>query len=194
MIIRVFVDANVLHSRTLRDWLLLLRLRQSVPGMFQLHTTEDVIAEVMVTLRRRHPLIVGRALATVRRHIVESIDEVVEDFDPAAVAYVGEDPNDRHVHAAAVASQADILLTTDQGLLSMADLDDLPYEIFTPDDFFVLVDDSSKALVAAVTEEQRRYWARKKHHSGLEDALIKAGCPGFAARVREHLRTQSGLS
>lgn len=44
MMQRVFVDANVLYSRTLRDWTFLFR--GSTDGMFQLHSTEDVFAEV----------------------------------------------------------------------------------------------------------------------------------------------------
>lgn len=38
---RVFVDANILFARTLRDWLFLLKL-QSENSMFIVMATEDV--------------------------------------------------------------------------------------------------------------------------------------------------------
>ena len=58
---RVFVDANVLYSKTLMDWLFLLKLHN--PGMFQVHTTEDVCAEVLANMRSRHPQAPGHYTA-----------------------------------------------------------------------------------------------------------------------------------
>ena len=191
MTVRVFVDANVLFSRTLRDWTLMLRLA-GPSEMFQLHTTEDVLAETIRSLRRRFPMMNGRSMGEVRARIVESIDELVVDFD-ASIAYTGKDPNDRHVHAAAVASQADILLTIDKNLLNMPNADELPYEAYSPDDFFILVDDSAAKTVERVTDSQRAFWASKKHHSGLVQSLKDANCPQFAERVNGHLRVLSGV-
>ena len=190
MTLRVFVDANVLHSRTLRDWTFLLRL-EGADEMFQLHSTDDVVAETVRSLRRRFPLMRGLQMGHVKEQILASLDEIVPDFDPS-IPYAGKDPNDRHVHAAAVAARADILLTSDRGLLEMPDQDDLPYEVYAPDDFFLLVDDSASGLVMRVTDRQRRYWSSKKKHRGLVGALQDAGCPKFADRVNGHLRTLSG--
>ena len=191
MILRVFVDANVLYSRTLRDWIFLLKLNGS-GNMFQLHCTEDVLAEALYHLRRDHPKWRGFQTSSIRQAMVDALDEIVTDFDPT-IDYPGADPNDRHVHAAAVACRADILVTGDQGLLNMPDQSSLPYEIYSPDEFFVQVDDSSPLLVMRVTEEQRVFWAAKKRHKGLVVALEKAGCPQFGARVQKHLKTLSGV-
>jgi hypothetical protein len=46
---RVFVDANVFYSRTHLDWLFFLK--QANNAMFQLHSTEDVFAEVRRIIR-----------------------------------------------------------------------------------------------------------------------------------------------
>jgi len=189
-VLRVFTDANILYSRTLRNWVFMLRLN-SGNGMFQLHCTRDVITETMYSLRRKNPMFKGRQTGEVQKRIENSLDEIVPDFDPS-IPFAGLDENDRHVHAAAIAGGTDILLTLDKGFLNLEDQDSLPYEIFHPDDFLILVDDSSPALVGKVTELQRRYWADKKHHGGLEAALVKAACPQFADRVKGHLRVQSG--
>lgn len=189
--LRVFVDANVLYSRTIRDWVFLLRLT-GTGGIFQLHSTQDVITEAMYHLRKKSPLMKGRALALVRARIEDSLDEIVEDFDPS-IHFYGDDVGDRHVHAAAIACRTDILVTMDEGFLALPNQDDLPYEIYHPDDFLVQVDDSAPQLVQAVTRDQRMYWRQKKHHSGLESALVKADCSKFAARIRAHLMKQSGV-
>ncbi|MEJ7647683.1 MAG: hypothetical protein WKF57_01350 [Nakamurella sp.] len=55
---RVLPDANVLHSRTLRDWLLMLMLEPTVE-LFTLFYTEDILAEVVTTIRRRRPDLSG---------------------------------------------------------------------------------------------------------------------------------------
>jgi hypothetical protein len=184
----VFVDANVLVSRTLRDWVCLLRV--NTDGMFQLHTTEDVLSETINTLRNLFPEMPGGAMTQVRKSIIESVDELVPDFD-TTVAYSGADPHDLHVHAAAIACRADILLSEDQGFV---DSDETPYEVFTSDDFFILIDDSAPWLVQLTVHKMNQYWASKPSDSrkSLTKSLINAGCPNFAKRVERHLRTLSG--
>jgi predicted nucleic acid-binding protein len=186
---RVFVDANVWVSRTLRDWVCLLRAE--VPSVFQLHTTEDVLAETVARLRELHPHRDGGATTRLRAAIIASIDELVDDF-PGDVPRSGADPKDQHVHAAAVAAQADVLLTEDRGF---HDLDDLPYDVLACDDFFVLVDDAVPWHVRATARRMDRYWAtRPGAHAGLGAALTRAGCPTFARRVDAHLRAAGDVA
>ncbi|WP_260852614.1 PIN domain-containing protein [Curtobacterium pusillum] len=188
MLQRVFVDANVFCSRTLRDWTCLLRLRTD--GMFQLHTTEDVLAETVRTLRRKHPELPGGAVTRLRAAVLGAIDELVEEFD-ATLAYTGPDPDDRHVHAAAEACRAHVLLTEDQGFTHT---DAANYEVYRCDDFFLLVDDSAPGAVRDVVRQQTQYWAARPvaTRRGLAEALRDAGCPQFAARVESHLRVLAG--
>jgi hypothetical protein len=192
---RVFVDANVLFSRATRDWLFLLR--QETDSMFQIHCTEDVLAETLYNLRRANPGWDGARTAHLRTHLAGSLDEILQDFD-GSIEYTGDDPDDRHVHAAAVACNADILLTGDNGFKHSASADLLPYSVYTPDEFFVLIDDSSSQQVQRVTEKQRQYWAqvaaKGRPTKTLADALIDSQCPDFAIRVQGHLRTLSGPS
>ncbi|MEJ7647682.1 MAG: hypothetical protein WKF57_01345 [Nakamurella sp.] len=100
------------------------------------------------------------------------------------------DPKDRHVHAAAVAGEISCLVTSDSDFtrLTPAVMDLLPYEIHTPDSFFVSIDRRSPMSVLVVTREQHAYWTFRGR-SDLPDALRRAGCPHFADRVTGHLRT-----
>ncbi|MFJ4760446.1 hypothetical protein ACIP1V_06580 [Kocuria marina] len=107
---RVFVDANVLVSKTLMDWLFLLRLEN--PAMFQVHSTEDVFAEVIANMRKKCPTAPGHRTAQRAQLIRKNMDEVLQGF-PSDLDFTGTDRHDYHVHAGAVFGGADIILTPD---------------------------------------------------------------------------------
>jgi predicted nucleic acid-binding protein len=157
--------------------------------MYALYTTEDILTEVLYHLRRDHSTWDGGKIMHLRTLITECMDETLSEYK-GSILYPFTDINDRHVHAAAVAGKASMLVTADHGFLDGPDpssTDDLPYEILSPDDFFVLSDDSAPDLVRAVTREQATY-AALKHRVSLPEALRSAGCPQFAERVAKHLR------
>lgn len=76
------------------------------------------------------------------------------------------------------------------------DLDALPYEVYTPDQFFCLVDDGAPDSVREVCRDQIAYWNRRKRDGKkvkpLADALREAGCPEFATHVKTHVIVLSG--
>lgn len=181
----VLVDSNVLFSLTLRDWLALLYLEQ--PGMlFQVKWTEDILAEVIYRLRREYPEWDGGKIDDIRCKITETFsDGKVAQYEIDST-YGGTDRDDAHVHAAAAACGAHILLTADRGFKGPGlDPDELPYEIYQADEFFELIDDSDPRLVERATRRQLEYWADRKD---LPQALVRADAPRFAERVRRHLQ------
>ncbi|WP_307867596.1 PIN domain-containing protein [Umezawaea beigongshangensis] len=182
----MFVDANVLYSRTLRDWLALLQLN-SPEEVYTVYWTEDVLAETIYRLRRKHPDWNGAKITAIRDGIAATFEGGrVEDFVVDGT-FPGVDGDDRHVHAAAVACRADFILTCDKGFSTAGcDAGSTPYEVYRPDEFFVLVDDSAPHLVRLVTREQTLYWVGREGRADLAGKLIDAGCPVFAERVRIH--------
>lgn len=185
MVQRVFVDANVLASRTCRDWLFMLR--NANEGMFQLHTTYDVLAEAVRAMRKKHPRLHGMVVEDLKVKCEAFIDEVSNDFS-GDLPFTGEDIDDYHIHAAAVSSNADMLLTSNSSKDFTSDPDSKCYEVFTPDDFFILIADSNPECMFAVTLEQFEYWGNIKGSKPLDKALANSGCPNFAKRVREELK------
>lgn len=188
MVSKVLADADVLFSRTLRDWLFMLRA-ETKGVMFTVHCTEDIAAEVLSQLRNKHPQWDGRQIVRIRDLLMQNVDDWVDDFHVDG-SYPGKDPNDQHVHAAAVSCGAGVLLTCDSGFLGLGgDVTDLlPYEIYAPDDLFVLVDDSAPYAVHRVVTKQVQYWRSREGQADLPAALRNSGCPDFADRVLGHLQ------
>jgi hypothetical protein len=192
--IRILPDANVLVSRTARDWILLIQRGdpRNVNDMFFLYYTVDTLAETINTIRNANPDLDGAKITTIHDRITESMTGRIDHYPGRADAPIS-DIGDHHVHAAAVAGGIDIVVTGDTGFTKLVDAvrDELPYEIQTPDEFLVLADDSWPEIVRAVTKTQFEYWTPKGGRN-LPTALDKAGCTRFADRVRNHLQALYG--
>lgn len=188
---RIFIDADVIFSKTLRDWVGLLytcECAQEPP--FDVHWSDDVLAEAINNLRNEHPDWSGGQIARVRE-IVSGTFEVgrVRDFEVATSDFRGNDPGDAHVHAAAVACDAGYLVTRNiADFLPTGEDDDLPYEVITPDMFFSLVAESHPEVVTHVIREQIAYRNQRGEDVDLCRALEHAGCPTFAKEVLAQLQ------
>lgn len=186
----MFVDSNVLGSRTLYDWLFILRMHSE---MFSLTVTPDVLDEGHRVWRRKHPSVGGGARKSREQRFRENFDEILEDWAGGDAPNLA-DPHDQHVHNAAVYCQADILLT-----INIKDFGDpvlLPYDLYTPDEFFCLVGRSAPYVVREATRFQNEYWQGRRDRGdkvkGLAEALTGAKCPEFAMIAAEHLRMLTG--
>lgn len=186
MTARVLIDANVLFSRTLRDWILQLSQSQSA-GMFRCYGTEHVYAEAAYHLQQKFPHLDGAVLTRFREKFEGALSRI--DEFAARDDYPGNDPNDQHLHSAAIAGEIEIIVTGDKAFAAAAECrDDLPYEVYLPDDFLVLVDDSEELIVRQVTKKQLAYQLARDGESHLVERLQAAECPLFAERVRRHLQ------
>ncbi|MET8779645.1 PIN domain-containing protein [Nocardia sp. NPDC004654] len=122
---RVLVDANILYSRTLRDWLCLLYLRGGA-GMFQVFWTEDIMAEALYHRRKKNPFLSEEQIGGIRRKTVAALgeDSLITGYRiDATLAY--PDAYDAHVHCAAIHGEIDIVLTANGS--DLEDMGDLPY-------------------------------------------------------------------
>ena len=184
----VLVDANVLYSRTLRDWLGLCFLQND--GWFEVMWTEDILAEVLYRLRKDQPEASERAVGGIRDRIAETFSTGrITGYQISPDESYPDDLYDAHVHAAAVHAEADFILTMDRGFERLAEkLDELPYEVHSPDSFFCLLDDSSPSVIQAVLAKQLEYWSAKGDSFNLCTHLKRAGAPEFAQRIRNYLQ------
>ena len=180
----VFLDANVLYSKTLRDWIFLLR-EETTGGLFTVVSSHDVIGEAVYSIRRNMPHAPGHATARPKEMIENALDEIVRDFD-GGMMFPGGDRHDVHVHAAATACNASYVITSDKGFHDVAD--QLEYEVHTPDSFLQLVAENMPQAVDRVILRQNEYRSKRGDTKTLSTALKDAGCPTFAVIVDKHLR------
>lgn len=183
----VLLDANILLSRTLRDWIALLQIQ--APGLFTVAWTEDIMVETLYHLRKNHPLWSEAQVGGIRRNLEKTFTggQITDYQIDQTVDY--PDVGDAHVHAAAIHGSVDIVVTMNGKDFPYGD--GLAYEIYEPDDFLILVDDAVPEAVQAVTENQLRYYHEKSSAGDGVDLpfwLKKAGAPKFAVRVRGHLQ------
>lgn len=188
---RVFVDANVFYSKTLMDWFFFLKIENE--SMFQLHSTEDVFAEVASNMRKSHSRMPGHVVRRRVELMRKIVDEVLDTF-PSDLPFTGTDEDDYHTHAAATACQADLLLTANDPQ-DITTKQEVHYEIICPDDFFVLVTKSAPLkMLHPIIRCQIEYWAKKPEYIQLDKALRNAGCPNFADIVLQILQNMSRMN
>lgn len=185
---RILPDANVLFSRTIRDWLFLLQASGGTE-LYSLFWTEDISAEVISKLRERYPELPGGSVRRLREKMEQSMEGgLVEHYDVHPVPGL-TDEKDWHVIAAAQACEAHVLVTVDQGILTLDDstADALNFDIFHPDDFFILVHDSAPGVTRAIAQQQLIHWTsrlgRVPPTAFLSDRLSAADCPHFASVI-----------
>ncbi len=193
----VFLDANILYSRTLRDWICIMAL-DSGQTAYQPRWSEDVLAEWVYGMRRADPVLSDHALGGLRRRLESAFpDAMVTGYDPNDVPAT-PDIYDRHVLAAAASVPVDILLTSDKTGIPAEVCQQLGFELWTPDEFLNLVIDRHPTLVRRRLDHQIAYDRVRALKTRLEASthtdeelregaigrLRKAGAVTFAERIR----------
>lgn len=182
---RVLVDANVISSRTLSDWL--FHLQRCNEDLFSLFWSLDIQVEAVRVMRKRFPLIAGDVVEKRFRMMEAIIGEKVA-FPYGDYGFSGTDSGDFHDHAAAVYGEADYLLTSNSPSDFSRHPALEPYEVINPDDFFNLVAASNPKTFRRATKGQLEYFSQTGRIDGsITGALEKAGCPTFASRVKHEL-------
>ncbi|MDX2247996.1 MAG: PIN domain-containing protein [Bacteroidia bacterium] len=115
------LDASVLFSAPLRDLLMRLAARD----LYKPKWTELIHIEWMSAILKRRPDINQKQVERTREQMDAFVlDAIVTDFEALIPGLNLPDPNDRHVLAAAIKGQADIIITNNlkdfpSGVLSL---------------------------------------------------------------------------
>ena len=114
-----FLDASVLYPAPLRDLLLEL----AVSGLYRAKWSARVHDEWTRALLRRRPDLTAARLERTRRLMDAHVrDVLVAGFEDLVPSLELPDPGDRHVLAAAIRAEADIIVTANLGVHSSPDL------------------------------------------------------------------------
>ena len=127
-----FLDANVLYPAELRSFLMYL----AVPGIFRARWSDDVHEEWISRLLENRPDLSRTKLARTRelmdRHAPDALVTGYEQLIPALKL---PDPKDRHVLAAAIRGNADVIVTNNIKDFPACALEEYDIEAQTPDEF-----------------------------------------------------------
>ncbi|MGH7171409.1 MAG: PIN domain-containing protein [Gemmataceae bacterium] len=145
-------DANILYPAPLRD--LFIRVAQA--GLVQARWTETIHEEWIRNVLKDNPRLSAERLARTRILMNEAIrDCLVTGYEDLIASLSLPDPDDRHVLAAAIRADADLIVTYN--------LTDFPAETLArfdikaqhPDDVLVGLFDQAPAVVCAAVKRQR---------------------------------------
>jgi len=178
---RVFLDANVLFPMAVRDTL----LRAAEAGLIQPYWSVRVLEEMRRNLVKQTQCSEQQAdklVAIINREFPDSTVSGYERLEPS----MKNDPGDRHVAAAALMAQAQVIVTNN---LKHFRQEELPpgMEAQSADDFLQLLFDLAPRKMLEVLRKQA---ADKRKPpltlSQLLDGLAKS-VPGFIKDVRDYL-------
>ena len=151
---RAFLDSNVLYPVTLRNLLMEL----AVAKLYQPRWSADVHEEWIRAVLRDRPDIPRERLETIRAAMDhEAQDAIVTGYQPLIAGLALPDPDDRHVLAAAIVGQADVIVTRNLRDFPDDALARYNIEAQHPDEFVRHLLDLSPVLVVDAVREQQEF-------------------------------------
>jgi predicted nucleic acid-binding protein len=151
----VLADANILFSRTLRDYV----LYAADEGAIEVHWSQQILTEMSRNLHENLGLS-HQDTSRLERLMNDYIEYALLDVDPvhlAAVEAVDMDAKDRHVLAAALSADADILLTENTKDFPAAWMAERGIELLTAGQLLVRLADAFPDKMRAAHEKTVRY-------------------------------------
>lgn len=177
-----FLDTNVLYGAYLNDVFLSLAER----GLFRPLWSEEILEELSRNLAANgeHALLVDKRVNTMREHFP---DAMVTGYD-SLVEGLTCDPKDRHVLAAAIRANAEVLVTFNLKDFPPTSVEPFDIEVVHPDLFLLdQLDLYPGPTVSVLRQLLEDYRQPELSIDDLVIVLAGAGVPDFATRVRAHL-------
>lgn len=180
MVVSAVLDACVLYPVGLRDTL----LNVAEAGFFRVLWTEEILAETSRNIIEDTPGLsaehLGKTFDAMRRAFPEATIHGYEHFVDAMT----NDPKDRHVLAAAVATRADVIVTSNLRHFPAPACDPHGIRVQSPDEFLCEALELGSGVVIDVLRAQA---ARKKRPPMSVDEMLdhlEGQVPHFVHQVR----------
>jgi predicted nucleic acid-binding protein len=176
-------DACVLYPAPLRDFLMWLALTD----LFKARWTDEIHNEwIRNVLKKRSDLTLGQLTRTKNLMNAYVRDCLVDGYQALTPTLSLPDPGDRHVLAAAIRCNADVIVTFNEKDFPKQHLSPYGIEAQHPDEFIRhLLDLNSRIICQAA--EQHRIGLKNPPKTTEEylDTLLKQGLPQTALTLRE---------
>jgi len=178
----VLYDACVLYPAPLRDLLMHLALTD----LYRAKWTEQIHEEWIRNVLKNRPDLCREQLEHTRRLMNQSVrDCLVTGYEFLIPSLELPDADDRHVLAAAIRSQASIILTSNLKDFPKQLLDAYEIEALHPDEFISdLLDINTAKVLEAVAKCRRSLKNPPKTVNEYLDTLLKQGLPETVNQLR----------
>lgn len=131
---KVLLDANVLYPPYLRDLLLHLAEKE----FYEVRWTEQILQEVSRNIKARRPENLHDKVDRMVARLNEAFEEARISGYEDLIEAMNNHPKDRHVLAAAVADNVDVIVTNNLKDFPKSECDKYKIEVLSPDKFLVL--------------------------------------------------------
>ena len=145
-------DANILYPAPLRD----LFIRLAHAGLVRARWTEAIHDEWVRNVLKNNPALSTERLARTRTLMNEAVrDCLVTEYEGLIENLSLPDPDDRHVLAAAICTNAEVIVTFNLKDFPASALERHGIEAMHPDDFVVALFEAAAGSVCAAVKRQR---------------------------------------
>jgi predicted nucleic acid-binding protein len=173
-------DACVLYPAPLRDLLMHLALTD----LFRAKWTEAIHEEWIRSVLEKRPDLTREQLERTRQLMNAHVrDCLVADYEDLIPVLTLPDPDDRHVLAAAIRSNADVIVTFNLSDFPPEALNKWGIEVQHPDDFINHLLDLAPHLVCAAAKHQRE--SLKNPPKSVDEFLAALERQGLAQTVAQ---------
>ena len=183
--VRAILDADVLYRAAIRD--ILLQLAKG--DVFEAMWTTKIHEEWMAALKSNRPDISESRIEGLRERMdAETRDPYVKGYESLIEGlYLPEDPNDRHVLAAAIVSRCPIIVTMNIGHFPDARLRPFGITAQHPDTFLLeLLAQNAQAFCDAIRLVRKRLQKPPFSVDAYLQNLNKLGLVQTVAALRRH--------
>ena len=183
----VIYDACVLYPSALRDFLIQL----AMTDLFKARWTNLIHDEWIRNLLKNRPDLTSDRLQKTRRLMNSTVrDCLVEGYENLIESVKLPDKNDRHVLAAAIHSDADIIVTFNLKDFPIKILSEYKIRALHPDDFVCSLFDIDSAVIYKDAQQHRDRLKNPKN--SVEEYLLTLSAQGLVKTV-QHLNANVGL-
>lgn len=175
-------DANVLHPASLRD----LLIRLACTGLYRARWTATILDEMVTSVIRANPELDRARIVRTRHLMIEAVpDCLVTGYEPLVEAIELPDQDDRHVVAAAIRCNAEVIVTNNLRDFPNQTLSQFGIEAQSPDLFVRhLLQIAFDEVVSTVRRQAEALSQPPRSYNQILDRLAQVGLPRTVATIR----------
>lgn len=180
----VLLDACVLYPAPLRDFL----MRLALTGVFRARWTEHIHEEWIRNAVKNQPHLTREKLEKTANMMNQALEEsLITHYEPLIVGLTLPDENDRHVLAAAIKGNAEVIVTFNLKDFPSSYLTPFEIEALHPDTFINhLIEQTPEAVLLAAREHRNSLRKPPKTVEEFLDTLLRQQLPSTVSYLNQN--------